>query len=53
MVGERADPQLAIYAQGGVDLQPVLALSPTLYTTVVGENCFACCGESEPLYHIF
>jgi hypothetical protein len=39
VVGERADPQLAIYAQGGVDLQPVLALSPA-QPTVVGESLF-------------
>jgi hypothetical protein len=58
VVGERADPELAIYAQGGVDLQPsgelqpVLALSPT-QTTVVGESCFACCVESEPFFLTF
>ncbi len=50
MVSERADPQLAIYAQGGVDLEPVLALSPA-QPTAVGESCFTCFGDSEPLYH--
>jgi hypothetical protein len=59
VLGERADPQLAIYAQGGVDLQPsgelqpALALSPAQPSTVVGESCFACCGKSEPLFHTF